>query len=112
MSEIVMGEWRCRLEPLGVACKHKDDADERIVYIGPIIHSSKTEKLYDLEQKRDDLIQQAADEYLRVSKREGHNRKWTEGIPTELFNTLESFSQNVSIPACIAYLYSKGILID
>ena len=75
--------------------------------------SKKTEPLYSAEKKRDKMIEVCARIWLALR---GYNPAsesdlWTIGIPQALFDTLESFSDRLAIPAAIAFLELKGFHI-
>ena len=108
MDEIKLGEWSCKVSPIGIVCKRATDNMEEttVVYTGYIPHDSHTEKLYELESKRNEMLMDSAHELLRVMKKDDKHLS----VASELYDTLESFSQSLSIPASIAYLHSKGVI--
>lgn len=78
----------------------------------------ETEKLYRIEDKRNDLITESAEELKELyahSNLENHRHMyqdiWKEAIPEQLRNVLESFDTNASILAAVSFLESKGFTI-
>ena len=62
-----------------------------------------SEKLYRLEEKRNELIKRCAEEWLKIV---GLTKQdfWTKALPTALFDLLESFDLNASKAACEFFL--------
>jgi hypothetical protein len=70
-----------------------------------------TEKLYTLEEKRNDIIRKCATEWLKIAKINPANNLWPIGIPQALFDTLEGYSFDVADAAAIAFLEYRGYVI-
>jgi len=102
--EIKFKDWACHVEDAGVVCER--DGQKVTVFTGYIPRDTHTDRLYELEDKRDEVLVQAADEFMRILKK---TDKWNLAVPSEIYNTLDSFSPSSSIPACIAYLAYQGI---
>ena len=65
--------------------------------------SSESEKLYDLEDKRNDIIEECAKEQGKIL---GFNDKqfWTHSLPYQLLALLESWDREASYRASKAYI--------
>ena len=71
-----------------------------------ISHNEDTEKLYELEAQRQNLIREIAEEWKRVQKKVNNIDVdiWKEAIPQALYDMLGSYGSGVAKPVCKAWL--------
>ena len=72
-----------------------------------IPRNPETEKLYDIETQKNKKIEEAATEWGKI---EGIDDKWGINIPTQLYDTLNSWEKASAIAASITYLHEHGII--
>ena len=84
--------------------EHVDIFCVKKIYID---RSETTEKLYELEEKRWQIIKQCVEEWLKLNKLP-KNEFWTIGLPTVLYDLLNSVSNKASRVACKQYLEDRG----
>jgi len=72
-----------------------------------ISRMKKTEKLYTLEHKRNELIKNCCKEWSGLFK-VPEEHFWRIALPQGLYDLLESFDTKASVLACIAFLEHKG----
>src|SRR6266480_426828 len=66
------------------------------------------EKLYALEEKRDKLIHQCAEEQGRVMGFDPKHEFWTHCLPEQIASILEAFDQTATELAAMAWLEKRG----
>jgi len=76
-----------------------------------IERTNRTERLYTQEGKRNDLLIDAAREWLKVQEKP-EDALWNEAIPQALYDLLESFDPQASELAAQAYLESIGYTVS
>lgn len=77
------------------------------VHRGYIARTSQTAKLYAEEKAAALAIEHAAEQIARILKLP-RAEFWTDALPTELFNILESWDHDASETAASIYLASRG----
>jgi hypothetical protein len=70
-----------------------------------IPRNEDTERLYELERKRNDAFQAAAEELQKVCSFEHF---WQEAVPEAMLNILEGWDHNAAILGAIAYLEKQN----
>jgi len=88
-----------------------EQADVFVVKRIYIDRSKETEKLYELEEKRWQIIKQCTEEWMKLNNIPKGDF-WTVGLPTCLYNLLNSVSNKASITACKQYLQDRGADIN
>lgn len=71
-----------------------------------ISHGKDTDRLYELEDKRNDLIQKCAKEWAKIMDIPP-KEYWNTAVPQALHDTLSSFAPKYSIAAVIGYLETE-----
>lgn len=76
--------------------------------------SDESEKLYTLENQRNDIIMKCAAELARIHKDDANfaREKWQVWVPLAIYNVLDSFQKDSSIPAVRLFMERHGFTIS
>jgi hypothetical protein len=70
-----------------------------------------TDRLYDLEEKRQAAIEACAKEWAKV-RGVDDGRYWIETLPQQLFDIMESYDPYIAITACEGFLKLHGRKVE